>query len=49
MNRHSEMVTTGAVLIETYVEGNGAVILIPSYGPSRVVSHGPRPHDRSRP
>jgi hypothetical protein len=32
MNRHSEMVTTGAVSIETYDDGNGAVVVIPSYG-----------------
>jgi hypothetical protein len=33
MNRHSDMVTTGAVSIETYVDGNGpAVVILPSYG-----------------
>jgi pimeloyl-ACP methyl ester carboxylesterase len=33
MNRHSETVATGAVSIETYVDGDGpAVVLIPSYG-----------------
>lgn len=33
MNRRSELVTTGAVSIETYVDGTGPdVVLLPSYG-----------------
>jgi len=33
MSRRSEIVTAGAVSIETYVEGQGpAVVIIPSYG-----------------
>lgn len=33
MTRHSEIVTSSAASIKTYVDGNGpAVVLIPSYG-----------------
>ncbi|HUE34957.1 MAG TPA: hypothetical protein VMQ38_19240 [Mycobacterium sp.] len=33
MNRRSEIVTTRAASIETYVDGSGpAVVVIPSYG-----------------
>jgi pimeloyl-ACP methyl ester carboxylesterase len=33
MNRRSEIVTTGAASIETYVDGQGpAVVILPSYG-----------------
>jgi hypothetical protein len=32
MNRRSEIVTTGQVSIETYLDGNGPVVVLPSYG-----------------
>jgi pimeloyl-ACP methyl ester carboxylesterase len=33
MTRHSEIVTTGEVSIETYIDGHGpAVVIVPSYG-----------------
>jgi hypothetical protein len=33
MNRHSEIVTAGAVSIETFVDGDGPdVVVLPSYG-----------------
>jgi pimeloyl-ACP methyl ester carboxylesterase len=33
MTRHSEIVTLGAVSIETYIDGRGpAVVILPSYG-----------------
>lgn len=33
MNRHSELITTDAVSIETYINGTGPdVVILPSYG-----------------